>query len=212
MKTIPPQDPTPATGRLYWRGLDELAETPEFKQFLEREFPQGASELTDPVSRRHFVKIMSASFALAGIGLGSAGCRKPEDQLMPFGKAEENFVHGTSQYFATACRRAREQCRWLRSRMKAARSSWKAIPFILAQTVERTVTFRPRFSTLYDPDRAQGITKAGAIVKPEEGFAFLDSSGEEVCGQRRRRPLCCCRAKNFPIPCAAATGHRKEVS
>ena len=58
MKTIPPQDPTPATGRLYWRGLDELAETPEFKQFLEREFPQGASELTDPVSRRHFVKIM----------------------------------------------------------------------------------------------------------------------------------------------------------
>ena len=48
------------------------------------------------------MKIMSASFMLAGIGLGTTGCRRPEDKLMPFGKAPENFVHGTSQYFATA--------------------------------------------------------------------------------------------------------------
>ena len=72
MKTIPPTDTTPVTGRHYWRGLDQLADTPEFKTFLEREFPANASELTDPVSRRHFVKIMSASFALAGIGLAPA--------------------------------------------------------------------------------------------------------------------------------------------
>ena len=98
MKTIPPTDTTPATGRHYWRGLDQLADTPEFKQFLEREFPANASELTDPVSRRHFVKIMTASFALAGIGLGSTGCRRPEDKLMPFGKAAENFTYGTAQF------------------------------------------------------------------------------------------------------------------
>jgi molybdopterin-containing oxidoreductase family iron-sulfur binding subunit len=102
MKTIPPADTTPITGRHYWRGLDQLAEMPEFRQFLEREFPAGASELTDPVSRRHFVKIMSASFLLAGFGLAGTGCRKPEDKLMPFGKAAENFIHGTSQDFATA--------------------------------------------------------------------------------------------------------------
>jgi molybdopterin-containing oxidoreductase family iron-sulfur binding subunit len=102
MKTIPPTDTTPHTGRLYWRGLDQLADTPEFKQFLQREFPENASELTDPVSRRHFVKIMSASFALAGIGLGATGCRRPEDKLLPFGKAVEGYVHGKSQFFATA--------------------------------------------------------------------------------------------------------------
>src|SRR5678815_3966946 len=99
MKTIPPQDPTPATGRLYWRGLDELAETPEFKQFLEREFPQGASEFTDPVSRRHFVKIMSASFALAGLGVAATGCRRPEEKILPFSKMPENYIHGVSQYY-----------------------------------------------------------------------------------------------------------------
>ena len=52
------------TGPKYWRSLDELAATPGFRAQLEREFPQGAAEL-DGVDRRHFLKIMSASFALA---------------------------------------------------------------------------------------------------------------------------------------------------
>jgi len=31
-------------GRDYWRGLEELAETAEFQEFLHREFPRQASE------------------------------------------------------------------------------------------------------------------------------------------------------------------------
>src|ERR1017187_3376401 len=102
MKTIPPPCPGPETGRKYWRSLDQLAEAPEFRQWLEREFPRGASEWTDPVSRRHFVKIMSASFLLAGMGLAGSGCRRPVEHLEPFGKQPENYVYGTSQYYATA--------------------------------------------------------------------------------------------------------------
>src|ERR1051325_11201398 len=89
-------------GMQYWRGLDELAETPEFKQWVEREFPEGASEWSDPVSRRHFVKIMSASFLLGGMGLAGSGCRRPEEKIEPFGKMPENYVHGVAQYYATA--------------------------------------------------------------------------------------------------------------
>src|SRR5439155_2607156 len=102
MKTIPPKCPELETGRKYWRSLDQLAEAPEFRQWLEREFPQGASEWTDPVSRRHFVKIMSASFLLAGFGFAGSGCRRPEQQILPFGKMPENYVHGVPQYYATA--------------------------------------------------------------------------------------------------------------
>src|SRR6185369_9841794 len=162
MKTIPPQDPTPATGRLYWRGLDELAETPEFKQFLEREFPQGASELTDPVSRRHFVKIMSASFALAGIGLGSAGCRKPEDRLMPFGKAEENFVHGTSQYFATAMPTRTGAVPLVAKSYEGRPVKLEGNPLYPGTNGGTDRYVQASILNLYDPDRAQGITKAGA--------------------------------------------------
>ena len=87
---------------MYWRSLDQLAETREFRQWAEREFPQGASEWTDPVSRRHFVKIMSASFLLAGFGLMGSGCRRPEQKILPFSKMPENYVHGVPEYYATA--------------------------------------------------------------------------------------------------------------
>jgi len=89
-------------GRVYWRGLEELSQTQEFRQWAEREFPQGASELSDPVSRRHFMRIMSASFLLAGVGFAGSGCRRPVEKVEPFGKMPENYVHGAPQYYATA--------------------------------------------------------------------------------------------------------------
>src|SRR5262245_6140434 len=50
------------TGKRYWRSLEELAETEEFQEILHREFPERASEWTDPVGRRRFLKLMGASF------------------------------------------------------------------------------------------------------------------------------------------------------
>ena len=103
MKNDPnPFNSSPATGRRYWRSLDELAGTPEFKEWLHREFPQGASEMEDGPNRRQFLKIMSASFALAGLGLAGAGCRRPEEKLEPFGQQPADYVYGEPQYFATA--------------------------------------------------------------------------------------------------------------
>src|SRR2546427_4687065 len=99
-KTIPPRCPEREPGPKYWRSLDQLADTPEFRRWVEREFPAGASELTGPVTRRHFMKIMSPSFLLAGFGL--SGCRRPEEKILPFGKAPENYIHGAPQFFATA--------------------------------------------------------------------------------------------------------------
>jgi molybdopterin-containing oxidoreductase family iron-sulfur binding subunit len=55
MKTIPPRDPMANVGPKYWRSLDELADTAEFRDWVGREFPNGASELSDPVTRRNFV-------------------------------------------------------------------------------------------------------------------------------------------------------------
>src|SRR4051812_5803837 len=51
----------------FWRGLEELADPPAFRSFLHREFPRGAAEWVDSPSRREFLKLMAASFALAGL-------------------------------------------------------------------------------------------------------------------------------------------------
>ena len=39
-------------GRTYWRSLEELADTPEFREYVGREFPDQASEFTEPAGRR----------------------------------------------------------------------------------------------------------------------------------------------------------------
>ncbi|MEZ5276198.1 MAG: TAT-variant-translocated molybdopterin oxidoreductase [Opitutaceae bacterium] len=97
------QHPQPSlaesTGPRYWRSLDELSASPEFQEYLEREFPQGASEI-EGVDRRHFLKIMAASFALGGVGL--AGCRRPEAHFVPYAKSPEHIIPGLPLYYASA--------------------------------------------------------------------------------------------------------------
>ena len=54
------------TGPHYWRSLEELAQTPEFREAMEREFPQIELERS-PEGRRRFLQLMGASMALAGV-------------------------------------------------------------------------------------------------------------------------------------------------
>ncbi|HEX8679745.1 MAG TPA: TAT-variant-translocated molybdopterin oxidoreductase, partial [Chthoniobacterales bacterium] len=101
MKRVLEHPPAPETGRRYWRGVGELSDTPEFRAWLEREFPRGAAEMHgDDLSRRSFLKFMGASMALAGLGL--SGCRRPEAHLMPFSKSVEWAIPGKALYYATA--------------------------------------------------------------------------------------------------------------
>ncbi|MGO4515669.1 TAT-variant-translocated molybdopterin oxidoreductase [Terriglobus sp. 2YAB30_2] len=87
------------TGRRFWTSLDELAEQPGFDEMLREEFPRQASEMTSGVSRRGFMKVMGASFALAGL----TGCTKqPDEPIYPYVKAPEDLVLGKPMYFATA--------------------------------------------------------------------------------------------------------------
>ena len=88
------------SGPRYWRSLEHKADSPEFRAFVEKEFPSGVDLIEDPVSRRNFMKIMSASFALAGLGV--SGCRRPEHKILPFSKMPENYVHGAPQLYATS--------------------------------------------------------------------------------------------------------------
>jgi molybdopterin-containing oxidoreductase family iron-sulfur binding subunit len=88
-----------ASGKQYWRSLEELADTEEFQELLHREFPQNASEFADPVGRRRFLKLMGASFALAGL---TACTRQPEEYIAPYVRQPEELVPGKAVYFATA--------------------------------------------------------------------------------------------------------------
>jgi len=188
MKTIPPTDKTPQPGRHYWRGLDELAETPEFKQFLEREFPENSGDFSDPVSRRHFVKIMSASFALAGIGLGTTGCRRPEDKLMPFGKAPENYIHGSSQYFATAMPTRAGALPLVAKSYEGRPVKLEGNPLFPGGNGGTDRFAQASILDLYDPDRAtrfaKGAGKDRSTVTSGEALEFLGSLANQFAANQ----------------------------
>jgi molybdopterin-containing oxidoreductase family iron-sulfur binding subunit len=86
-------------GKQYWRSLEELADTPEFREFVEREYPQQAEEWNDPVGRRTFIKLMGASLALAGL---SSCAYQPPEKIVPYVNQSEDMVPGKPLYFATA--------------------------------------------------------------------------------------------------------------
>jgi MoCo/4Fe-4S cofactor protein with predicted Tat translocation signal len=84
---------------MYWRSLGELADTADFRQYLHREFPEQASEWNDPKGRRQFLKLMTASLALAGVG---ACTKQPPEEIIPYVRQPENLVPGRPLFFASA--------------------------------------------------------------------------------------------------------------
>src|SRR5579863_5776578 len=93
-------DASEKTGPEYWRSLEELAATEAFQSALHREFPKGASEWLDTVSRRGFLKVMGASLGLAGM----TGCvRLPLEPIVPYVRQPENVIPGRPMFYATAC-------------------------------------------------------------------------------------------------------------
>ena len=73
------------SGREFWRSLEELADTEKFRAFLHREFPalnapEADPAMLDPTGRRNFMKLMSASLAMAGL---TACTRQPTEYIVP---------------------------------------------------------------------------------------------------------------------------------
>ncbi|MBE7180942.1 MAG: TAT-variant-translocated molybdopterin oxidoreductase, partial [Terriglobus roseus] len=86
-------------GKRFWQSIDDLVDAPGFVDMVKEEFPRQASEMTDGLSRRGFMKVMGASLALAGV----TGCTKqPDEEIYPYVKQPEDLVLGKFNYFATA--------------------------------------------------------------------------------------------------------------
>ncbi len=86
-------------GPEFWRSLEELAGSQEFQEMMHREFPKGASEWLDSVSRRGFLKLMGASMALAGM---TACTKQPMEPIVPYVTQPENVIPGRPMFYATA--------------------------------------------------------------------------------------------------------------
>ncbi|MEM6363581.1 MAG: TAT-variant-translocated molybdopterin oxidoreductase [Planctomycetota bacterium] len=150
----------------YWRSLSEYRSDEAFiNDHLHREFPVAASEFPEGVSRRRWMQLMGASLAMAG----AAGCRYPEELIVPFVIRPSDRVPGEWYQTATNFEVAGDICHALigcvdgrpikveanREHPAGGQAGSYAQASILA---------------LYDPDRARG----------EEGVPLRSQDGRRV--------------------------------
>ena len=189
MKTIPPACPEPDNGVQYWRSLDALEGTPEARGWVEREFVAGAGELTDPVTRRDFMRLMTAGFALAGAG-ALTGCRRPVEKIYPFGKQPENYIHGVSQSYATSMpTRHGAVPLVVKSHegrpIKVEGNREHPVNTVAGHAHGGTDLFaQASLLDLYDPDRAQRFTKGGNRIEREVALDQLSKFAAQFGASR----------------------------
>jgi len=167
------------TGKQYWRTLEELAGDPQFEELLHREFPrQAPSEWDDGVDRRDFLKLMAASLALAGL----SGCgRTPEQYLVPYVKQPDGLTLGKPQFYATAMPFGADAIGLLVESHEGRPTKIEGNPDHPSSLGATNVFAQASVLNLYDPDRAQTVTKYGEI---QTWSLFVESAQAIAAGMK----------------------------
>jgi molybdopterin-containing oxidoreductase family iron-sulfur binding subunit len=170
-------------GPVYWRSLEELADTEEFREMMDREFPEQASEWADPVTRRRFLMLMGASLALAGV----AGCSPrpaPHEKIMPYVRQPEELIPGKPLFFATAMPLAGSAVGLLVESHEGRPTKVEGNPDHPSSLGATDVFAQAAVLTLYDPDRSRTITYRG---RPRSWAGALEALRGTLDRQRLRK-------------------------
>ena len=193
MKPFAQINPARLTGKRYWRSLDEAAATPEFQEWVTREFPEGYATV-DGTNRRTLLKLMGASFGLAGL----TACRRPVEHILPFSRASEGYVHGKPLHYASVA-----TIEWNGDGRDRQRPS-TGRPIKIEGNPKHPYSFGAhecipagvgaRACTIPIARRKFSVTARGAIGKssphgPRPSSTFPSRATARACGSSRRRTL-----------------------
>ncbi len=85
-----------------WQSLEQLADTPEYRKFLEHEFPNDTAknpEAAVELNRRDMLKLVATSAAVAGL---SACTKLPPEKIVPYVTPPEEIIPGKPLFYATS--------------------------------------------------------------------------------------------------------------
>jgi molybdopterin-containing oxidoreductase family iron-sulfur binding subunit len=148
----------PPVSREYWRSLAQIEDLPEYRTALEREFPEGASELSDGITRRELMTLVGASLSLAGL----TGCRRPVEEIVPYVAAPEDVVPGIPRYYATTMPFRRSAYGLIVESHEGRPTKIEGNPSHPSTLGASSSRVQASMLGLYDPDRSQSITQKGA--------------------------------------------------
>ena len=142
----------------YWRSLAQIEQNPESRAFLEREFPEGASELPAGITRRDMMMLVGASLSLAGL----AGCiRRPVEEIVPYVTAPEDAVPGIPRYYATTMPFRRSAYGLIVESHEGRPTKIEGNPAHPSTLGASSTRVQASVLSLYDPDRSQTVRLKG---------------------------------------------------
>jgi MoCo/4Fe-4S cofactor protein with predicted Tat translocation signal len=197
-------DAAEKAGPEYWRSLEELAGNPAFQEALHREFPKGASEWVDSVSRRGFLKVMGASMALAGM----TGCvRLPLEPIVPYVRQPEDVIPGRPKFYATAMTLGGYASPLLVESHLGRPTKIEGNDKHPASLGGTDIFAQAHILGLYDPDRSQSVVSMGdqqswqallnALRGPLTAQKALQGSGIRILTPTISSPTLADQLRNF---------------
>ena len=159
-------------GPEFWRSLEELAGSADFREMMHREFPKGASELVDAVSRRGFFKLMGSSLALAGM---TACTKQPFEAIVPYVQQPEGLVLGQPMFYATAFTLGGYGAPLLVTSREFRPIKIEGNDQHPASQGGTDVYAQASILDLYDPDRSQDVSYLGNIATWSELVHALEA-------------------------------------
>jgi molybdopterin-containing oxidoreductase family iron-sulfur binding subunit len=192
------------SGPEYWRSLEELAGSEDFQNALHREFPKGASEWIDSVSRRGFLKVMGASLGLAGM----TGCVKlPFEPIVPYVRQPEEVIPGRPMFYATAMTLGGYANPILVESHLGRPTKIEGNDLHPASLGGTDIFAQASLLTMYDPDRSQSVVSMGdqrswqsfinAIQHPLEAQKTLQGAGIRILTPTISSPTLADQLRNF---------------
>jgi molybdopterin-containing oxidoreductase family iron-sulfur binding subunit len=143
--------------RTYWRSLAQIEDRPEFRDALEREFPTGASELPEGMSRRDMMMLVGASLSLAGL----TACRRPVEQIVPYVTPPEDVVPGIPLHYATTMPFRRSAYGLIVESHEGRPTKIEGNPSHPSTLGASSSRIQASVLGLYDPDRSQSVMLKG---------------------------------------------------
>jgi MoCo/4Fe-4S cofactor protein with predicted Tat translocation signal len=193
------------SGSQYWRSLEELADTDEFQEMLHREFPRQASEWVDGgTSRRDFMKLMSASLALAGL---TACTKQPLEPIVPYVRQPEEITLGKPLFFATANTVGGYAVPVLAESHEGRPTKVEGNPLHPATLGGTDVFTQASILGMYDPDRSQTVmldneirtwgSFVGAIANPMAAQKAVQGAGLRLLSRSTTSPTLAAQIKQL---------------
>jgi molybdopterin-containing oxidoreductase family iron-sulfur binding subunit len=180
-------------GKEFWRSLEDLSRSEVFDDFMQQEFPQQAIPLSKGANRRDFLKLMSASVAMAGL----AACRAPGEAIVPYVNQPENLIPGKPLFFATAMPLGGVAHGVLVESHMHRPTKIEGNPEHPTTVGASDAFMQAAVLGLYDPDRSQVVRKIGntatwgefiAALQPVSAAASANGAGLRILTQTITSP------------------------